>query len=222
MKGHIAAVFDLDHTLTNVRSVESSFIRFLLQERYIGAMNIVRSAGFILRNIWLDPVKALKHNKMYLKGFTIEELKDLAQTFIEIHGTGLIPPKNRDLVHRHKKSGHLTILITGSPEFLVHPLMSLCCLTFDRIYATRLKIAEGCYTGEIEGLHYYGKEKEQLARTLSKELNFSSKDSYCYADSESDIPMMSLFGEPIAVNPDRELSRESLRSNWQIVTTTSH
>ncbi|MHC1698492.1 MAG: HAD family hydrolase [Geobacteraceae bacterium] len=219
MKGRVAAVFDLDRTLTAGRSVESSFMRFLLQERQISIMNCYRTVAFFSSNIWQDPVKAMKHNKMYLKGCTIETMAGLAQTFLARYGDGLIPPKNRTLVHQHTNSAHLTILITGSPEFLVHPLMPLCGQPFKHLYATRLKVEGGCYTGEIEGIHYYGKAKEQLVRTLSQELGFSLQDSYCYADSESDIPMMALFGKPIAVNPDQELRRASLRSNWQIMTT---
>jgi len=131
MKGHVAAVFDLDHTLTAVRSVESSFMSFLLREKQISIMNLYRTAGFFLSNIWQDPVTAMKRNKMYLKGCTIEDLERLAQTFLDHFGDGLIPRKSRNLVHEHKKSEHLTILITGSPEFLVRPLMTLCGLSFD-------------------------------------------------------------------------------------------
>jgi HAD superfamily hydrolase (TIGR01490 family) len=220
MKGHVAAVFDLDHTLTTVRSVESSFMSFLLREKQISIMNLYRTAGFFLSNIRPDPVTAMKRNKMYLKGRTIEDLERLAHTFLTRFGDGLIPQKNRNIVHEHKKSAHLTILITGSPEFLVRPLMSICGLPFDHLYATQLKVDRGDCTGEIEGIHYHGKAKEQLVRTLSNVLGFSLEDSYCYADSKSDIPMMALFGQPVAVNPDQELRRKSLRSNWRIVTTT--
>lgn len=221
MKEQVAAVFDLDHTLTTVRSVESSFMGFLLREKQISTMNLFRTAGFFLGNIWQDPVTAMKRNKLYLKGRTIEDLERMAQTFLASSEEWLVPQKSRDLVREHKKSAHLTILITGSPEFLVRPLLSLCGLQFEYLYATQLKVEKGYCTGEIEGIHYHGKAKEQLVLDLSKELGISLVDSYCYADSKSDIPMMELFGKPIAVNPDQELRRRSLRCNWRIVTTTS-
>lgn len=220
MSEKIAAVFDLDQTLTSVRSLESSFIMFLLRKRQIGIMNLLHSADFFLRNIWRDPVKAKKRNKMYLKDVPQAEIEQLSQSFFSLQGHGLIPGKSISLVNCHKRLGHLTILITGSPEILVRPLLAQCGLHFDHLYATRLKVTGDRYSGDIEGNHYYGIEKERLVRKLESELGFSLRNSFCYADSESDIPMMSLFGNPIAVNPDKALRKKSLRSDWQILATT--
>ena len=97
MKEQVAAVFDLDHTLTTVRSVESSFMSFLLREKQISIVNLYRTAGFFLSNIWQDPVMALKRNKLYLKGRTLEDLEKSAQTFLARYGDGLIPRKSRNL-----------------------------------------------------------------------------------------------------------------------------
>ncbi len=219
MNGQVAAVFDLDRTLTRVRSLESSFIRFLLRERHISFENLLCSAGFLLRNLRHDPVTATKRNKMYLKGFSLAEIELLTRTFLSRNGYRLIPEKAISLVKSHKQQEHLTILITGSPEFLARPLIQMLDLPFDRLYATRLEIEEERFSGKIEGTHYYGKEKELLVRTLFAELCFPLEKSFCYADSASDIPMMSLFGKPVAVNPDKKLTRKSLQSEWQILTT---
>jgi HAD superfamily hydrolase (TIGR01490 family) len=219
MNSKIAAVFDLDRTLTKVRSLESAFIRFLLQEGHIGTTSLLHSGGFFLRNILHDPVTAIKRNKMYLKGFSLEQIELLTQSFLARRGPQLIPREAIRLVNNHKQSGHLTILVTGAPEFLVCPLIQLLNLPFDHLYATRLKVDRSVYSGVINGVHYYGREKEILVRKISSDFCFSLENSYCYADSESDIPMMELFGKPIAVNPDKELSKKSLRCDWQILTT---
>jgi HAD superfamily hydrolase (TIGR01490 family) len=219
MNSQVAAVFDLDRTLTRVRSLESSFISFLLRERHISIASLLCSAGFFLRNLGHDPVTAIKRNKMYLKGFSLAETELLTRTFLSRQGYQMIPEKAISLVNRHKQQEHLTILITGAPEFLVRPLIQLRGLPFDRLYATRLEVAGNRYSGKIEGTHFYGKEKELLVRTLSAELCFLLEKSFCYADSASDIPMMALFGKPVAVNPDKKLNRKSLQSKWQILTT---
>lgn len=219
MNRKIAAVFDLDRTLTKVRSLESSFIRFLLQEGHLSVSNLLCAAGFFLRTIRRDPITAAKRNKMYLKGFSCAEIAQLTQTFLSRHGSRVISLEAISLVKRHKAHEQLTILITGAPEFLVEPLIQLLGLPFDHVYATRLSITENRYNGTIEGIHYYGREKELLVRTLSSELTFSLENSFCYADAESDIPMMSMFGKPIAVNPDRGLNRKSLQNEWQILIT---
>jgi len=40
--------------------------------------------------------------------------------------------------------------------------------------------------------------------------------SYAYSDSITDLPMLEAVGQPVAVNPDRELRREADRRGWQI------
>jgi hypothetical protein len=40
--------------------------------------------------------------------------------------------------------------------------------------------------------------------------------SYAYSDSTTDIPMLSVVGNPVAVNPDRELRRHAEEHKWQI------
>jgi hypothetical protein len=40
--------------------------------------------------------------------------------------------------------------------------------------------------------------------------------SYAYSDSTTDIPMLSVVGNPVAVNPDRELRRHAEEHQWQI------
>ncbi|MDH5313306.1 MAG: HAD-IB family hydrolase, partial [Actinomycetota bacterium] len=40
--------------------------------------------------------------------------------------------------------------------------------------------------------------------------------SYAYSDSITDLPMLSVVGHPVAVNPDRDLRRESEERGWQV------
>ena len=40
--------------------------------------------------------------------------------------------------------------------------------------------------------------------------------SYAYSDSGTDAPMLEAVGNPVAVNPDRELRRLAEKRGWQI------
>jgi hypothetical protein len=42
--------------------------------------------------------------------------------------------------------------------------------------------------------------------------------SYAYSDSESDLPMLRLVGNPVVVNPDAELLRTARAEGWRIIT----
>ena len=41
--------------------------------------------------------------------------------------------------------------------------------------------------------------------------------SYAYSDSESDLPMLTAVGHPVAVNPDSALERIARDNGWRIV-----
>lgn len=218
MTRNCSALFDLDGTLTRVRSLESSFIAFLIKRKYIGFPQFTRSANYFLKTFWNDPAGSLKRNKMYLKGFSPSEIETLATDFITIHGKNLLYPEGSSLLLDHKAKGHIMILVTGSLEILVRPLVQQLQLPFEYVFSTRLGIAGEKLTGEIDGMHYFGESKRTLAMHLAEEAGFSLKDSYCYADSKSDIPLLALFGNPIAVNPDRYLARAAVSNNWQTKT----
>lgn len=41
-------------------------------------------------------------------------------------------------------------------------------------------------------------------------------NSYGYSDSITDLPMLELVGNPVAVNPDRELTRVAHDRDWEM------
>ena len=215
MKKRIIAVFDLDGTLTTVRSVESAFFQYLLVRRKLTIRNLLNSGGFYCRNILTNPLFAVKKNKMYLKGITTNKVAMWAQEFIKENRDTLLHAKYLQLVKSHKDMGHTTILITGSPDILVTHLLKSSW--FDHVYAIELETEDGIYTGRVSGNYYYGRAKKNLIICLTDELDAELTRSYCYADSKSDIEMMSLFGHPVAVSPDPYLRRRALKNNWEIL-----
>jgi len=215
MESRIIAVFDFDKTLTAGMSIESSFLKYLVENRKLRAQNLLNAALYYMKHIFKSPDEALKRNKMYLKGITTEQALLWVRDFIKERGDKLISMKNLQHVKSHKDAGHTTILISGSPDILIDSLDMY--LWFDLVYTTRLKSVDGIYTGRINGPHYYGKTKADLIKRLKDELDADLKESFCYADSIKDIEMLSLFGHPVAVNPDRHLIQVALRQHWEIL-----
>lgn len=217
MQPSTIAVFDLDGTLTAGRSIENAFIKYLIKTHRLSADNILTAVIYYLKNVLQDPVEAVKRNKMYLKGRTVQEVSMWISEFMDNHGERLISSAGFDFVRYHKELGHPAILITGAPDILVEklPIRRL----FDIVYATRLEIDNYTYSGRIESIHYYGKAKTSLVKKLAPELHADLGRSYCYADSCDDIEMMSLFGHPVAVHPDRYLKQVAMASRWKIIIT---
>jgi phosphoserine phosphatase len=108
-------------------------------------------------------------------------------------------------------------LLTGSLGILVRPLCDVLHLPFDKIYATELEMIGNLFTGRINGAHYFGEEKNMFVEYLAEEHATHLAESFCYADSVSDVPMMHRFGHPIAVNPDKALESAARENDWEII-----
>ena len=65
---------------------------------------------------------------------------------------------------------------------------------------TRLDVVDGVLTGRIDGPFCYGTGKlEALERQVGR-IDLSSATAY--ADSGSDVPLLSRCGQPVAINPE--------------------
>jgi HAD superfamily hydrolase (TIGR01490 family) len=215
VSGHILAVFDLDGTLTKGLSVEQFFMLYLLKTRKIGIGGLLSTVTYWARNVLIDPVEARQKNKRYLKGKRLGEVETWIDEFFIANHKIIFSPDIVDIVARHKQRLHTSILITGAPSILVAklPLNDL----FDHVYSTALETSLNVFTGRISGPHYYGAHKKHLVKQLAGELNASLERSFCYANSGEDIPMLSLFGNPVAVHPDKGLIKYARDHDWQLI-----
>ena len=62
-----------------------------------------------------------------------------------------------------------------------------------------------------------GGYKKELTLKLVEEFNIDLKNSYAYGDNQSDIPLLNLVGNPVAVEPTSKLEKFALRNNWTIL-----
>ena len=70
----------------------------------------------------------------------------------------------------------------------------------DFIATTPVVDSEGRYTGEVE-FYAAGSNKAEAIIDLAEEKDISLENSWAYSDSSTDIPMLELVGNPVAVNP---------------------
>jgi len=76
---------------------------------------------------------------------------------------------------------------------------------------------DGVLTGKLVGDPLHGQAKRKAARKLAKERNISLKRSYAYSDSVNDLPLLTLVGNPVVVNPDKALKRYADAAGWEIL-----
>jgi HAD superfamily hydrolase (TIGR01490 family) len=81
---------------------------------------------------------------------------------------------------------------------------------------TKVERKNGILTGKLVGKPIHGAEKRKALKSLAKDRNLSLKRSYAYSDSQNDLPMLTAVGHPVAVNPDKILTRYAKAADWPI------
>ncbi|MDO5676587.1 MAG: HAD-IB family hydrolase [Propionibacteriaceae bacterium] len=217
-KGTVLAAFDLDGTVmaTNVvetylwaRLPELSPLRRLGEvvsiaaqlPLYLGAER--RDRGVFLRSIYRRYAGA---DLAALEAYVDEKLAPL-----------ILDRMSPDAIRRireHRDAGHTTILMTGAVRPLTRPFEGL----FDTIVAAELATDdEGRCTGFLSGPPMVGESRSAWLNHYAKLHDIDLANSYGYADSHVDLPMLNAVGNPVAVSPDIGLMRAAKSKGWSIV-----
>lgn len=122
------------------------------------------------------------------------------------------------LIKRSRSEGYRQVLITGAIEQMIKPLAD--ALEVDAWFANRLEFEDGTATGRLVPPVLAGPEKAAFLRRYALEQGLDLNACRAYADSASDIPMLSSVGRPVAVNPDRQLRATAIAHDWPIITAT--
>jgi phosphoserine phosphatase len=86
----------------------------------------------------------------------------------------------------------------------------------DAVIATRMQIADGKYTGDID-YYAYAQNKATAITELAEANGYDLARSYAYSDSITDVHMLEIVGHPYAVNPDKELRRQATKRGWPVL-----
>jgi len=110
---------------------------------------------------------------------------------------------SRDRIKWHKAQGHKVIAISGSPVELVREMSQKYGM--DDYKGTIYQVgSNGVYNGEIIPMwDSASKRKAVLEMAQKHEIDLSA--SYAYGDTTGDFSMFKLVGNPIAINPTKEL-----------------
>jgi HAD superfamily hydrolase (TIGR01490 family) len=127
----------------------------------------------------------------------------------------LIRPEAQALLDMHEAAGRDVYIVSASPVEIVGELAR--ALGVEGGLGTVSEIVDGLYTGRLEGPFMYGEGKAEKIRRITEERGYELQSCYAYSDSGSDLPMMQLVGNPVAVNPDRALQSVAHHRGWPIV-----
>jgi HAD superfamily hydrolase (TIGR01490 family) len=131
---------------------------------------------------------------------------------------GVLPrvyPRVLELAHAHQEAGRRTYICTAASQEMADLLAR--ALNFDGAVGTAFEVVDGVYTGRLAGPFTYREGKAAALRELAAREGIDLGASYAYSDSESDLPMLSAVGHPVAVNPDAALLRVARERGWEVM-----
>ena len=213
-----AAFFDLDRTLM-AGSSAYHFGRAMYKAGQMSRRQIARDAvdqiRFRLRGASDAAVNALLDR--VLEGIEGRRVVDLRRLTPEVLA-GILPriyPQMLDVVREHQDAGRPTYIATAASQPAAEILAE--ALVMDGAIGTKWEIADGLYTGRLDGAFAYGEGKASRLREFAAERGIDLVESWAYTDAVSDLPMLEAVGHPVAVNPDAELAESAQREGWVIL-----
>ncbi len=214
-----AAFFDLDKTII-AKSSPLALGRTFVREGLIGRGFLLKSlyAQLVFQLMGADETKMERMREEAAKltaGWEAEKVRAVVSEVLEEVITPLIYAEALELIHDHRAAGRLICIVSSSPEEIVEPLAKM--LDVERWIATRPTIVDGKYTGELD-FYAYGESKPEAIRELATEIGIDLEGSFAYTDSETDLPMLEVVGNPVVVNPDKSLRRLADERGWGIET----
>jgi HAD superfamily hydrolase (TIGR01490 family) len=210
----IAAIFDLDNTIIFGNSVERRFFYRLLSERRIGFLEIARLAGFLVRNLHRFTPMLLHTHKLYLSDKSVSEMDQLAAKYVAEDVVPRISHQALAKLKSHRAAGHLVVILTGCPDFLMAHLGPH--LKSDVTVCGRMEHRADRFTGRTFSPYPYGSGKRQLFDQLVATHSIDPAQSYAYADRLSDLELLSAVRYPAVVNPGRRLARIAKARGWEV------
>jgi HAD superfamily hydrolase (TIGR01490 family) len=214
-----AAFFDLDKTIIS-KSSSLALSRPMYRAGLVTRGQLLRGAyaQLVYALVGADEKKMdrLKEGMLQLtKGWDRDEVEQLVDEVLIDVIDPFVYQEALDLMELHRAEGRAIYIVSSSPEEVVRPLARHFGVA--GVLATRARIVDGRYTGELE-FYCYGDAKAEAIRELAAERGIDLSSSYAYSDSVTDLPMLQEVGHPVAVNADRDLRKEAEASEWEIRT----
>lgn len=216
--GTVLAAFDLDGTVMATNVVET-YLWARLPE--LSPFGRVRELAAVVGNLPTYLGAERRDRGVFLRsiyrryaGADLAALEDYVDQRLAPLILDRMSPEAIRRIREHRDAGHTTILITGVIKPLTRPFEGL----FDTIVAADLATDEqGLCTGFLSGPPMVGESRSAWLNHYATLHEIDLPQSYAYADSHVDLPMLRAVGNPVAVSPDIPLMRAAKQSGWSIV-----
>jgi HAD superfamily hydrolase (TIGR01490 family) len=216
--GTSAAFFDLDKTVI-AKSSALAFGRPFYRDGLITRRDAVKAAyAHLAFKIGGADDASLAKIRDYVaelcKGWSADQVGQIVDETLHELIKPYVYAEAAALISEHQATGRDVVLVSASGEEFVRPIGAQ--LDVSDVIATRMKVVDGVYTGEID-FYAAGPGKVSAVKELAGERGYDLGECFAYSDSISDAPLLEIVGHPTAVNPDRALRKLATERSWQIL-----
>ena len=213
-----AAFFDVDNTV--VRGASIFFLaRGLYNRKFFTFRDLARfgwqQARFIAVGENLEHVREIRETALsFVAGHTVSEMSAIGEEIYDEVMVDKIWPGTHALARMHLDAGQRVWLVTATPVEVAEVIARR--LGLSGALGTVAESVDGVYTGRLVGEPLHGEAKAEAVRALAEREGLDLARCAAYSDSANDIPMLSLVGEPCAINPDARLRAHAKAHGWRI------
>ena len=214
-----AAFFDVDNTMMQGASIYH-FARGLAARDFFTwrdlAQFAMKQVSFRIKGVE-DPAhmeEAKQAALAFVAGHKVDEVVALGEEIYDELMADRIWSGTRALAQLHLDAGQRVWLVTAAPAELASLIARRLGLT--GALGTVAENEDGVYTGRLVGEPLHGPAKAEAIRALAEREGLDLSRCSAYSDSANDVPMLSIVGDPVAVNPDAQLKRIARENGWKI------
>jgi HAD superfamily hydrolase (TIGR01490 family) len=156
------------------------------------------------------------HLAWYLRGYTWEEANIAWDWVVEEFLSHHWRQDTRRLLDDHRNAGDMVLLVSAGPQPLLERIAQE--VGAGHVVATEFEQRNGRYTGRSLEPVCIDENKAVLAKAYleRKRIVVDFKSSFAYADAISDLHLLEMVGNPVAVYPDEELKMAAVERGWRI------
>jgi HAD superfamily hydrolase (TIGR01490 family) len=213
-----AAFFDVDNTMMVGASI-FHFAKGLAARNFFTWRDLVRfttrQAKLRLRGEHPNDMHSTRDSALeFVAGKRVDEIIALGEEIYDEELADRIWPGTHALARRHLDDGDQVWLVTATPVELARIIADRLGLT--GALGTVAESVDGRYTGRLVGEVLHGEAKADAIRALAAAEGLDLERCAAYSDSINDLPLLTLVGRPVAVNPDSALRTHAKEHGWEI------
>lgn len=118
-------------------------------------------------------------------------------------------------LHKHAEDGLFTMVVSGAFTPLLEHLKQMWPI--QKVIGTELYYEQSRLNSKVNIDHVQEERKVQLIKRTLQNKNIDWENSFAYGDSFSDVHVLRLVGNPVAIQPDAKLKKYTEKHGWTCI-----